>query len=83
MRVAEVQRANNPILTLPRAAIMPDSTVWRIGAGRKVEKVKVILGEEIDDRVVVTVGLNTGNEVLVRGINSVSEGQVVGERVEF
>jgi len=83
VRVAAQQRAKNPILTLPRVAIMPDNTVWRIGAGRKIEKVKVILGEEIADRVVVSVGLNTGNEVLVRGINSVTEGQIVGERVEF
>ena len=83
VRVAAKPRANNPLLTLPLSAIMEDGTVWRIGAGRKVQKVIVKLGEEIGNRVVVTVGLNTGDEVLVRGIHSVSDGQIVGERIEF
>lgn len=81
VRVAVDKPADAPLLTLPRAAIMADNTVWRIAAGRKLEKVTVILGEELGNRVVVSVGLNTGDEVLVRGIHSVSERQIVGERI--
>lgn len=81
VRVAVERQAENPVLTLPHSAIMADGTVWRVGAGRKIEKVAVTLGEDIGGRQVVTSGLNMGDEVLVRGINSVSEGQVVGERI--
>ncbi|WEK04937.1 MAG: efflux RND transporter periplasmic adaptor subunit [Candidatus Devosia phytovorans] len=69
----------NPLLSLPRAAIGPDDMVWRVGEGRALEQVKVTTGAQLSDRVVVTGGIAEGDEVLIRGIHSVSAGQVVGE----
>lgn len=80
-----------PVLSLPRSAILsPEATadsttspaVWRIGSGRKLERVAVTLGPELGDRMVVTAGLSQGDEVLLRGIRSVHEGQQVGDRIE-
>ena len=57
--------------------------VWRVGEGRKVARVSVTLGATLDDRVVVTSGLNAGDEIVVRGVNSLIEGQTVGAAVSF
>ncbi|MEI6800886.1 MAG: efflux RND transporter periplasmic adaptor subunit [Pseudomonadota bacterium] len=52
--------------------------VWRVGEGRKVALVPVTLGEAVGDRVVVTAGLSAGDEIVVRGVHSLTEGQTVG-----
>lgn len=70
-----------PVLTLPAVAILPEGTVWRVGEGRQLELVPVVTGAEIGGRVVIAEGLEPGDEILLRGIHSVSEGQKVGERV--
>lgn len=71
----------DPVLTLPAAAILPEGAVWRVGEGRRLERVPVTTGAAIGARVVVTQGLDPGDEILLRGIHSVSEGQQVGEGV--
>lgn len=71
------------LLTLPIAAIVTEGAtpqVWRIGPGRRVEAVTVQLGARIGDRVVIETGLAEGDEVLVRGIHSVTAGETVGPR---
>ncbi len=73
-----------PVVSLPRAAILTGedgASVWRVGPGRKLERVPVTPGAAIGDRVVVTAGIAQGDEVLLRGIRSVVEGQIVGERI--
>lgn len=81
--VALDQSASDPVLTLPTSALMQDGTIWRVGQGRQLEKISVTLGEALGARVVVTEGLTIGDEVLVRGVHSAAEGQVVGERIEL
>ncbi|MBW7920868.1 MAG: efflux RND transporter periplasmic adaptor subunit [Rubellimicrobium sp.] len=71
----------DPVLTLPVAAILPDDAVWRVGDGRRLERVAVTTGAVIGERVVITSGIEAGDEILLRGIHSVGEGQQVGERV--
>lgn len=70
-----------PVVTLPRAALSKDGKVWRIGAGRKLSAVSVELGEAVGNRIIVTKGIEEGDEILIRGVNSVTEGQIVGERL--
>ena len=74
------------VLSLPLVAIRQTDTgaqVWRIAAqNRQAEAVAVTLGERIGDRIVVTGALNPGDEILVRGVNSITEGQTLGERTE-
>lgn len=73
-----------PLLTLPMAAIRPDTDppqVWRIGPDRRAEAVPVRLGQHLDDRVVITSGLAPGDEVVIRGIRSITPGQPLGPRV--
>lgn len=70
-----------PLISLPKVAIAADDTVWRIDPDRSLTKVPVTLGTEIGDRVVVSDGVSEGDEILVRGIHSVTEGQIVGERI--
>ncbi|KQB15577.1 efflux RND transporter periplasmic adaptor subunit [Rhodobacter capsulatus] len=73
-----------PLLTLPLAAIRPDTDppqVWRLGPDRRAEAVPVTLGQRLDDRVVITSGLTAGDEVVIRGIRSITPGQSLGPRV--
>lgn len=74
------------VLSLPLVAIRQTEQgpqVWRIAAqSRQAESVPVSLGERIGDRIVVTGALNPGDEILVRGVNSITEGQTLGERTE-
>lgn len=74
------------VLSLPLTAILQTDTgpqVWRINPqSRQAESVAVTPGERIGDRIVVTGALNPGDEILVRGVNSITEGQTLGERTE-
>lgn len=69
-------------LTLPASAILTDPpAVWIVSPGdRRVERVPVTLGQELGDRVVVVAGLGDGQEVVVKGVNSIEDGQQVGSR---
>ena len=71
------------ILTLPSSAIDKREEaprVWRIAEGRVLEAVEVTLGPDIEGRVIVLSGVSEGDEILTRGIETATEGQVVGER---
>ena len=69
-------------LTLPVSAILADGpAVWVVsGDERRVDRVPVTLGREVGDRVVVASGLGDGQEVIVKGVNSIEDGQQVGPR---
>lgn len=74
-----------PLMTLPRSALTDAPGgfgVWRVAPeDRSVHLVPVRLGAEVGDRVAVTGGIEVGDEVVTRGARTLSDGQVVGERV--
>lgn len=82
----ELSLPDTPVLSVPLTALRETdgpTLVWRIGgADRKAEAVPVVLGARIGDRIVVTEGLRPGDEILVRGVNSISEGQPLGKKAE-
>ena len=75
-------------LTLPESAIAgtPEApSVWivtRQGDGATVAARAVTLGLRLNGLVEVSDGLAVGEEVVIRGVHSLTEGQAVGERVE-
>ncbi len=74
------------VITVPQTALtgaQDAPQVWRVGEGRKVARVSVTLGAALDDRVVVTSGLSAGDEIVVRGVNALTEGQTVGAAISF
>jgi RND family efflux transporter MFP subunit len=82
---ATLDTPDQPVVTVPRIALRetPEGPmVWRVTApDRRAQSVAVTLGVALEARVIVTGGLNPGDEILVRGVNSVTEGQVLGERL--
>lgn len=72
------------VITLPVAALIAGAeppAVWVIaGDGRRLRRAEVATGPAAGGRLVVLSGLAEGDEVLVRGVNSVQEGQAVGPR---
>lgn len=75
-------------LTLPEGAILdPDGRpqVWVVD--RKADQASVTLrsvqtqGPALNGRVIIGAGLTAGDEVVIRGIHSLTEGQAVGESV--
>ncbi|SIS53578.1 efflux RND transporter periplasmic adaptor subunit [Phaeovulum vinaykumarii] len=84
---ARLERPDTPVLTLPAAAILPTPdgpAVWRVDPDRRATRTAVTLGAPIAgpgaDRVVVSGGLAEGDEIVIRGIHSISEGQPLGPR---
>ena len=76
------------MLTVPEAAVLRDAggaaSVWivtRAGDTATVARHPVTLGDAAGGRVTVTAGLNTGAEIVTRGVNSLTDGQAVGRRV--
>lgn len=75
-------------LTVPTRAVLTtqdgSSAVWvvnRSGDSATVHLQPVTTGSPMGDRIVVTKGLTEGAEVVIRGINSLTEGQTVGRGV--
>lgn len=68
------------VMTVPASAIV-DGKVWVVGDQRKVAQVPVILGAATGSRVIVTGGIESGQEIVVRGVHSLTEGQTVGEGI--
>lgn len=83
---AELAAQAQPVITLPLSAIAGSATAPQVrtvtGTPRTAHQVPVGLGATLGDRVVVTEGLAIGDEVVVKGVHSLTEGQPVGERVE-
>ena len=73
------------LLSVPQSALTggPEAPqVWRVGHGCKVALVPVTLGAALEDhRVVVTAGLTGGDEIVVRGVHSLTDGQTVGPAI--
>lgn len=83
---ATLAAEGRPVITLPQAALAgpPQApVVWRVTPGsRAVTAVAVTPGARLGDRIVITRGLQPGEEIVVRGAASLTEGQIVGGRVE-
>lgn len=79
--------AETPSLSLPVEALIDarDGTfVWRVtrdDAGARVDRVPVRAAAPFRGRVSITQGLEAGDEVVIRGVNSLAPGQPVGRRL--
>lgn len=77
----------NNFLTLPESAISgtPDAPmIWivtRQGDAASVAERKVSVGLRLNGLAEISSGLSAGEEVVLRGVNSLTDGQAVGERV--
>jgi len=74
-----------PLLTLPEVAVFGSPPqVWLVAPeGRAVSALPVTVdGSAGPGRVVITSGLNVGQEIVVRGVHGLKAGTVVGERVQ-
>ncbi|MGO4909453.1 efflux RND transporter periplasmic adaptor subunit [Pseudorhodobacter sp. W20_MBD10_FR17] len=73
-------------LSLPVTAIIANSEppqVWRVDpAGREARLVTIETGATAGTRVLVLNGLSDGDEIIVKGVNSIEDGQIVGPRVQ-
>ncbi|WP_299361596.1 efflux RND transporter periplasmic adaptor subunit [uncultured Paracoccus sp.] len=94
LRIGALVRASRDydtgvVLTVPPAALLRSgddagAVVWvvtRQGEQATVTRRDVNIGEEIGGRVRITAGLAPGEEVVVRGVNSLTDGQPVGRPV--
>ena len=85
---ARLGTASEPALMLSAAAIFQRNGVphvWRVrrdGDAAHVEAVPITPAADFQDRVLVARGLEPGDEVVIRGVNSLTDGQPVGERVQ-
>lgn len=85
---ARLGTASEPALMLSQAAIFPRGGtphVWRVlrdDGGARVEAVPITLAGEFQQMVLIGEGLEPGDEVVVRGVNSLADGQPVGPRVQ-
>ena len=80
--VTLVVEAAKPIeeLTIPREAVLSDQRgdfVYMVGAGDKVERRAVQLGQSTQDRAVISAGLKEGERVVVDGVQRVQPGMQV------
>lgn len=85
---ARLGAPGEPVLTVPAEALFQregNPHVWcviRKGDQAHVKATAVTRGADFRDRVVVTAGLSEGNEIVIRGVRSLVEGQPVGRRVD-
>jgi RND family efflux transporter MFP subunit len=78
---------DDPSLSLPAAAVLTvgdDSFVWSVhrdGDTAYVEQVPVTAAAPFQGRVSITSGLESGDEIVIRGVKSLTDGQAVGRRL--
>ena len=80
---ARLAANNGRIVTLSQGALIHEAdppAVWVVAADRSLSRRIIDVGARAAGRVLVLGGLNEGDEVLIRGVNSVTEGQKVGPR---
>lgn len=85
---ARLGTASEPALMLSSAAIFQRDGVphvWRVrrtDEGASVEAVRITPAADFQGRILIAQGLEPGDEVVVRGVNSLVDGQPVGPRVQ-
>ncbi|WP_284088788.1 multidrug efflux RND transporter periplasmic adaptor subunit AdeD [Acinetobacter pittii] len=66
---------------IPQGALFRDAEgnplVWIVGKDNKAEQRKIILGDAIDNRWLVTSGLKAGDQVIVEGLQGLSAGMTI------
>ncbi|WP_397473506.1 efflux RND transporter periplasmic adaptor subunit [Pusillimonas sp.] len=75
----ELRFADDRVLTVPETALVPsgeDRFVFRVVNG-SVERVTVRIGQRRSGRIEITSGLNEGDEVVVAGLQKISDGAAV------
>jgi RND family efflux transporter MFP subunit len=82
VRVRAVGRAGS-LVTLPVSAILTrsgETWAWRVAPGtRAATRIPITVGPvAYDDRAIITDGLTPGDEIIVKGVNSLQDGQIVG-----
>lgn len=69
------------IVRVPVRAVLPTNTgsefVWLVGESGAVEKRIVEVGQLLEDQVIVKDGLEVGDQVVVAGVNALTEGMKV------
>ena len=89
-RIGALVRATPPqnatqIMTIPTAALLQDENgvfVWIVTRPDGVmHKTNITLGDDLGERVIVKSGLQKDQEVVIKGIHSIKDGQIVGPRV--
>lgn len=69
-------------VSIPETALRDDGAVWLVDRpSGVVRSVAVTTGEAFAGRVLVTDGLAVGDEVVVKGVHMIEDGQVVGKKV--
>jgi len=83
---ARLAASDGPIITLPLTALAGTDAapvVWRVDPGdRRVHAVPVVVGPRFPYRATILSGVTEGDEVVVKGVHSLVEGQQVGERIQ-
>jgi len=83
---ARLAGGETPVITLPTTALFgPEGAmqVWRVDpATRHVGAVAVTPGRPVGERIEIVAGLSPGDEIVVKGVHSLNEGDLVGEREE-
>ena len=79
--VEQESNVDNPLITLPITAIVPDNQgqqfVWLVEADNKVVKRFVDVGALSRDRVVITDHLTLGDKVVIAGVSSLQDGMEI------
>ncbi|WP_265501919.1 efflux RND transporter periplasmic adaptor subunit [Paracoccus beibuensis] len=85
---ARLGMADAPSLSLPSEAVVSGddgSAVWRVrrkGETAQVERVPVEAAAPFRGRVSIMSGLQAGDEIVIRGVRSLTPGQAVGRRLD-
>ena len=78
-------RNGSRAIVIPISAILNHKDgphVWLVSRpDGMVRRAPVTLGQDLGNRVLITSGIDMGQEVIVKGINSIKDGQIVGPRV--
>lgn len=86
---ARLGHADAPALSVPTVALFDRDGrphVWRVmrqpDGAAQVQAVAVEAGPDLMGRVLISSGLSVGDEVVIRGVHSLTDGQAVGRRVQ-
>ncbi|MEQ8482686.1 MAG: efflux RND transporter periplasmic adaptor subunit [Hoeflea sp.] len=78
----EPARGTDGRIAVPASALLDPPAVWVVDrTGNTVDRRSVIVGESNDALAIIASGLKAGDEVIIKGVNSLEQGQVVGPRV--
>ena len=83
--VGRVESEGQEVTTLPPGALLQSGDqpqVWVMGNDGKVQRRKIELLEFDTDSVVVSHGLSAGEKVVIAGVNSLADGQLVKAETE-